>query len=119
MTNELIGAFLQGGALFMVAYVLWVMFSKHWPAQVTQFTTTIKEQSDKIEKLTCTFLDALEKERIAFREELRAQREENATKHTEVLKSLERITRVTAYLCARVGGSGSEVPDDIKRVLEM
>lgn len=110
---------LQGGALLMVGYVIYTMFAKHLPAQVVEFTATIKAQSDKIESLTCTFLDASTKERAAFVSELKEQRELGARNHQEVVRQLDRVTRALAYLLAKLHNGTEEIPEHVRQILDM
>lgn len=110
---------LQGGALLMVGYVIYTMFAKHLPAQVVEFTATIKSQADKMESVTCAFLDASQKERVTFVAELKEQRDANNRNHQEVVRQLDRVTRALAYLLAKLHDGKEEIPEHVRQILEM
>jgi MoxR-like ATPase len=108
-------AFLQGGALLMVGYVVYVMFSKHLPEQTKAYTDAIRARDEAASTVATEFLKTLRAQLDTYVAEARAEREQNSRNWEAVAATIERQNRLFLYLLGRLEREG--IPEEVRDAL--
>ncbi len=111
-----IPAFIQGGSLLIVAYVVFAVIGKHLPSQVKAYTDAIMARDQAAQSVATSFLETTQKLQEIFAKELETERQTHHDGMNELSKAIERQNRLLLFLIARA--NGGKLPEDLKAVLE-